>query len=77
MSMSRMAPVDLNCEIFYVSSEKLCYNACFCEAHRRKIEKKMVVLEVVETCDTIKFCVNLGCKQPEMFYFCYKEVGML
>ena len=36
MSMSRMAPVDLNCEISHVSSEKLCYNACFYEAHRRK-----------------------------------------
>ena len=36
MSMSRMAPVDLYCEISHVSSEKLCYNACFCEAHQRK-----------------------------------------
>ena len=34
--MSRMAPVDLKCEIPHVSSEKLCYNACFCEANRRK-----------------------------------------
>ena len=36
ISMSRMAPVDLNCEISLVSSKKPCYNACFCEAHRRK-----------------------------------------
>ena len=27
----------------------------------------MVVLEVVETRDTIKFCVKLGYKQTEMF----------
>ena len=40
MSMSRMAPVDLNCEISHVSSEKLCYSACFCEAHQRKYRKK-------------------------------------
>ena len=36
MSMSRMAPFQLTCENSDVSSEKLCYNACFCEAHRRK-----------------------------------------
>ena len=36
MSMSRMAPVDLNFEISHDSSEKLCYNACFCEAQLRK-----------------------------------------
>ena len=35
-SMSRMVPFDRTCEISDVSSEKLCYNACFCEAHRRK-----------------------------------------
>ena len=35
-SMSRMAPFDLTCEISDVSSKNLCYNACFCEAHRRK-----------------------------------------
>ena len=66
MSMSRMAPFELTCEISDLSSEKLCYNACFCEAHRRK-NRKMVVLEVVETCDTIKFCVMLGYKPTEMF----------
>ena len=27
----------------------------------------MVVPEVVETRDTIKFCVKLGCKPTEMF----------
>ena len=32
-----------------------------------KIEYKMVVLEVVETRDTIKFCVKLGYKPTEMF----------
>ena len=62
-----MAPFELTCEISDVGSEKLCYNACFCEAHRRKISIKMVVPEVVETRDTIKFCVNLGYKQTEMF----------
>ena len=67
MSMSRMAPFELTCEISDVSSEKLCYNACFCEAYRRKNRIKMVVLEVVETRDTIKFCVNLGYKPTEMF----------
>ena len=36
MSMSGMAPVDLICEISHVSSENLCYNACFCEAHQWK-----------------------------------------
>ena len=35
-SMSRIAPTDQTCEISEVSSEKLCYNACFYEAHRRK-----------------------------------------
>ena len=77
MSMSIMAPVDLNCEISHVGSEKLCYNACFLEAHRRKNRIKMVVPEVVETGDTIKFCVKLGYKPPEMFFLRYKEVGML
>ena len=67
MSMSRMAPFELTCENSDVSSEKLCYNACFCEAHRRKNRIKMVVLEVVETRDTIKFCVKLGYKPTEMF----------
>ena len=32
-----------------------------------KIEYKMVNLEVVETHDTIKFCVKLGYKPTEMF----------
>ena len=67
--MSRMAPFELTCEISEVSSEKLCYNACFYEAHRRKNRIKMVVPEVVETRDTIKFCVTckLGNKPTEMF----------
>ena len=62
-----MAPFELTCEISDVSSEKLCYNASFCEAHRRKNSIKMVVPEVVETRDTIKFCVKLGYKPTEMF----------
>ena len=66
--MSRMAPFELTCEISDVSSEKkLCYNACFYEAHRRKNRIKMAVPEVVETRDTIKFCVKLGYKPTEMF----------
>ena len=65
--MSRMMPFDLTCEISDVSSEKLCYNASFCEAHRTKNRIKMVVPEVVETCDTIKLCVKSGYKPTEMF----------
>ena len=53
-----MTPVELNCEISHVSSKKLCYNACLCEAHRKKNRIKMVVPEVVETRDMIKFCIN-------------------
>ena len=60
MSMSRIVPSDLTCEVSDVSSEKLCYNACFCEAHRRENRIKMAVPEVVETRDMIKFCVKLG-----------------
>ena len=66
-SMLRMAPFELTCEISDVSSEKLCYNACFCEAHRRKNRVKKVVPEVVETRDTIKFCVKLEYKPLEKF----------
>ena len=69
-----MAPFELTCEISDVSSEKLCYSACFYEAHRKKNRIKMVVPEVVETRDTIKFCVKLGYKPTKMF-ICYKEVG--
>ena len=67
MSMSRMTPFDLTCKISEVSSEKLCYHACFCEAHRRKNRIRMVVQEVVEVRATIKFCVKLGYKPTEMF----------
>ena len=62
-----MAPFELTCEISDVSSEKQCYSACFYEAHRRKNRIKTVVPEVVETRDTIKFCVKLGYKPTEMF----------
>ena len=62
-----MEPFELNCEISDVSSKKQCYNACFYEAHRRKNRIKMVVPEVVETRDRIKFCVKLGYKPTEMF----------
>ena len=65
--MSRKALFKLTCQISDVSSEKLCYNACFCEAHRRKNRIKMVVPEVVETRDTNKFCVKLGYKPTDMF----------
>ena len=30
---------------------------------------------MVETCDTIKFCVKLGYKPTEICLVCYKEVG--
>ena len=30
---------------------------------------------MVETCDTIKFCVKLGYKPPEMFIFVTKRWG--
>ena len=59
-AMLRMVPFDLTCEISDVSSEKLCYNACFCEVHRRKHRMK------VETRDTIKFCVMFGYTPTEM-----------
>ena len=62
-----MAPFERTCEISDVSSEKLCYNACFSEAHRKKNRIKMVVPEVVETRDTIKFCAKLEYKPTEMF----------
>ena len=64
--MSRIEPFALTCEISDVRSENLCYNACFCEAHRRENRIKMVVPEVVETCDTIKFYDKLGYKPTEM-----------
>ena len=69
MSMSTIAPFDLTCEISKFSSEKLCYNACFCEAHVRRNRIKAVVPEVVETRATIKFCVKLGYKPTEIFSF--------
>ena len=73
--MSRIAPIDLTCEISDVRSEKICYNACFCEAHRRENRIKMVVPEVVETRDTIKFCVRLGYKPTEMLYLLQRDEG--
>ena len=66
ISMSKLAPFDLTCEISGVSSKKLCYNACFCNAHRWKNRIKMAVPEVVETRDTIKCCAKLGHKRTEM-----------
>ena len=74
-SISRIAPIDLTCEISVVSSEKLCYNAGFCEAHRRDNRIKMVVPEVVETRNTIKFCVKLGYKPTEMFNLLQRDEG--
>ena len=67
MSMSRIGPIDLTCEISDVSSEKLCCNACFMRRIEGKIEQKMVVLEVVETRDTIELCVKLEYRPSEMF----------
>ena len=51
----------------------------FCEAYRRKNGIKMVVPEVVETRDTIKFCVKFGYLDVLQLIclVCYKEVGML
>ena len=37
-SMSRMVPFDRTCEFSDVSSEKLCYNACFCGRIEGKIK---------------------------------------
>ena len=71
----RMAPFELTCEISDVSSEKLCYNACFCEAHRRKNRVKIVVPKVVETRDTIKFCVKLEYKPTEKFSLLQRGEG--
>ena len=64
--MSRMAPFDRTCEILTLVPKNLCYNACFCEAHRRKIGVKNGGSEVVETRDTIKFFFKLGYKPTEM-----------
>ena len=61
-----MVPFDLICEISDVSSEKQRYNGSFCETYRRKNRIKMVVLEVVETRDMIKFCFKLGYKPTKM-----------
>ena len=76
-SMSRIAPFDLTCEISDVSSEKLCCNAYFCEAHRKENRIKMVVPEVVETRDTIKFCVKLRYNPTEMFSLLQRDGVML
>ena len=75
--MSRMAPFDPTCEISDVCSEKLCYNACFCESHRRKNIIKMVVLEMVETRATIKFRVKLGHKPTEILSLLQRGVDAL
>ena len=66
-TMSIMAPFDLTSEISDISSEKLCYNTCLCEAQRRINRIKMVIPEVVEAGDTIKFCVELRYQPTEMF----------
>ena len=71
--MSRTAPFDMTCEFSDVSSEKLCYNACFCEAQLRDDRIKMVVPEVIETRDTIEFGVKLGYKPTEMFSLLQRE----
>ena len=75
--MSRIAPIDPSREISDGGSEKLCYNACFCEAHRRENRIKMVVPDVVETRDTIKFCFKLGYKPTEMFNLLQRGEGCL
>ena len=67
MSMSRIEPFALTCEISDVRSKNLCYNACFCEVHRRENRIKTVVPEVVGSRDTIKFYDKLGYKPTEMF----------
>ena len=71
--MSRTAPFDLTCEFSDVSSEKLCYNACFCEAHRRDNRIKNGGSGSGRIRDTIKSCVKLGYKPTEMLG-CYKEM---
>ena len=40
-----------------------------------KIEQTMVVPEAVETRDTIKFCVKLGYKPPEMCSLLQRDEG--
>ena len=66
-SVSRMAPFGLTCEISDVSSEKLCYNTYFCEAHQRKNRLKNDGSGNGRNFDTIKFCAKLGYKPTEMF----------
>ena len=76
MSMSRMAPFDLTYEISdvpknFVTTLDLVWLI------EGNIEYKMVVPEVVETRDTIEFCIKLGYISQLECLVCYKEVGML
>ena len=65
---------EFTCEISDVSSEKLCYNACVCEAHRRKNGIKIMVFrEVIDTRATIKFCVKLAYKPTEILSLLYGD----
>ena len=72
-----MALFDITCEISDVSSEKLCYNACFVRRSEQKNRMKMVVPEVIETLDMIKFSVNGWDISQLKCLVCYKEVEML
>ena len=76
MSMSRMAPFELTCENSDVSSEKQFYNACFCEAHRRKNRIKNGCSGSGRNSLTTRFNSVLSWDISQLkCLVCYKEVG--
>ena len=74
MSMSRMAPFEPTCENSDVSSEKLCYNACFCEAHRRKNRIKNGGSGNGRLVTRLNSVLSWDISQLKCLV-CYKEVG--
>ena len=60
-------PLNLLVKILTLVPKNYVTTLVFARRIEGKVELKMVVLEVVETRDTIKFCVKLGYKPTEMF----------
>ena len=65
--MSRMAPFDRTCKILTLAPKNYVTSLVFVRRIEGKLGVKMVIPEVVETRETIKFCVKLGNKPTEMF----------
>ena len=65
--ISRMAPFDRTCENLTLAPKNYVTTLVFVRRIEGKLGVKMVIPEVVETRETIKFCVKLGNKQSEMF----------